>query len=220
MNWIGIAKYLTNNWLEIVGVVTCILGTWLTAKRKIACWPVELISDFAYLAVFYQARLYAGALLILSGLPLTFYSWWYWHRGFQKDGEVLVVRQPLSSLLTGLVIGVIGSFALGIWMKHIHAALPYLDSTLTSFSVIGGWWEMRKYISNWWLWIAVNVIYVGEFVYQNLLATALLYVGLIVLSVFGIREWKRAALASELAAKEAEGQIAACTTLSSGSPAM
>jgi nicotinamide mononucleotide transporter len=202
MSWIAIGKYIAENWLEIVGVVTCVLSTWLTAKRKIWCWPVELISDFAYLAVFYEARLYAGALLIVSGLPLTFYSWWYWHRGIRKDGEVRVVRQPLSSLWAGLAIGTIGSFALGIWMKHIHAALPYLDSTLTSFSVIGGWWEMRKYISNWWLWIAVNAIYVGEFVYQHLLPTALLYVGLIVLSVFGIREWQRAASAPQLVATE------------------
>jgi nicotinamide mononucleotide transporter len=43
----------------------------------------------------------------------------------------------------------------------------------------------------------VNVIYVGEFIYQNLLATALLYAILVVLSVMGLREWQRAMLASE-----------------------
>jgi nicotinamide mononucleotide transporter len=82
-------------------------------------------------------------------------------------------------------------------MRHAHAALPYLDSALTSYSVIGSWWESRKHIASWWLWIVVNVIYVGEFIYQNLLATALLYAILVVLSVMGLREWQRAMLASE-----------------------
>lgn len=197
MNWSGIVSYLSKNWLEIVGSATYLVSTWLCAKRKISCWPIELISDAAYFAIFYQARLYAGALLIVTGLPLTFYSWWYWFRGYRLEGQIRVVRQPLSSLLAGLAIGAVGSVALSIWMKHIHAALPYLDATLASYSIIGAWWEMRKYISNWWLWIAVNVIYVGEFISQNLLPTALLYAGLTVLSVFGISQWRQAARKAE-----------------------
>jgi nicotinamide mononucleotide transporter len=96
-------------------------------------------------------------------------------------------------------------------MQQIHAALPYLDAALTSFSVVGSWWDMRKYIASWWLWIAVNVVYVGEFVSQHLLPTALLYAGLVALSVFGIREWRRAVKRSE--ASEASDQMAVCTEL-------
>jgi nicotinamide mononucleotide transporter len=205
MNWNAMLIYLAKNWLEIVGVVTCVVSTWLTAKRRVSCWPIGLISDFAYLVIFYEARLYAGALLVVIGLPIAFYGWWNWFRGYREEGEVKVVRQPLSSLLTGLALGAVGSIVLGIWMKHIHAALPYLDAALASFSVIGGWWEMRKYISNWWLWIAVNVIYVGEFISQNLLPTALLYAGLTVLSVFGISQWRRAARKANLAVKKSSG---------------
>jgi nicotinamide mononucleotide transporter len=152
-----------------------------------------LISDVSYLIVFYQARLYAGALLLLSGFPVTFYGWWYWARGVREVGEVRVVRLSLQGMMIGLLAGFMGGLALGVWMNHAHAALPWLDSMLTSYSVLGGWWSVRKHIANWWLWIAVNVIYVGEFVYQHLLPTALLYVGLIVLSVLGIRDWQRAA---------------------------
>ena len=70
---------------------------------------------------------------------------------------------------------------------------------------------MRKYISNWWLWIAVNTVYVGEFISQNLWPTALLYIGLIILSVFGIREWRRAALTVELESTETGGYSMAQT---------
>jgi len=220
MSWTTIAHYCTQNWLEILGVVTCIVSTWLSAKRKIAYWPIELVSDISYLIVFYEARLYAGALLILGGFPLSFYGWWYWMRGLREAGEVRVVRLPLRSLTVGVIAGFFGGIALGIWMNHAHAALPWLDSMLTSYSVLGGWWTVRKHIANWWLWIAVNIVYVGEFIYQNLLATALLYVGLIVLSVIGILEWQRAARASELSDALAAVQTADCTALCSDSPAI
>jgi nicotinamide mononucleotide transporter len=192
-----IVNYLLVNWIEAIGVITTLVSTWLTMKRKVACWPIGLIALLAYLAVFYQARLYASALLQLSGLPLLFYGWWYWERGLREVGEVRVVRLPLPDLFAGLAAGAVGSIALGLWMKHIHAALPYLDSGLTSYSVVGGWWESRKHIANWWLWIVVNVIYVGELIYTNKLPSALLYLILVVLSVLGLREWQRAQLASE-----------------------
>jgi nicotinamide mononucleotide transporter len=197
MHWISLGNYLIANWIEVVGVLTTLISTWLTMKRKIACWPIGLIALLAYLVVFYRARLYADALLQLGGLPLLFYGWWYWERGLRQVGEVRVVRLSGPSLIAGVAAGAAGSIALGVWMRHAHAALPYLDSALTSYSVIGSWWESRKHIASWWLWIVVNVIYVGEFIYQNLLATALLYAILVVLSVMVLREWQRAMLASE-----------------------
>ena len=220
MNGTSIARYFVENWLEILGVVTCVVSTWLSTKRKISYWPIELISDVSYMIVFYQARLYAGALLILGGFPLSFYGWWFWVRGLRDEGEVRVVRLPLRDLIVGVIAGFLGGFALGLWMNQAHAALPWLDSMLTSYSVLGAWWTVRKHIANWWLWIAVNIVYVGEFIYQHLLATALLYVALIVLSVLGIREWQRAAKASDFAEAAARLQTAACTTLCSDSPAI
>jgi nicotinamide mononucleotide transporter len=218
MSWVSMLDYCRSNWLEILGMLTCLVSTWLSAKRRISYWPIELVSDISYMIVFFHARLYAGALLILGGFPLSFYGWWYWVRGLRQEGEVRVVRLTLRSMITGIAAGFLGGIVLGVWMNHAHAALPWLDSMLTSYSVLGGWWTVRKHIANWWLWIAVNVVYVGEFISQHLYPTALLYVVLIVLSVFGIIEWQRAARASERA--ESERQLATCTTLCSDSPAI
>ena len=43
----------------------------------------------------------------------------------------------------------------------------------------------------WWLWIAVDVIYVGEYVYKALPITAVLYAGFVVLAAMGWRAWSR-----------------------------
>jgi len=38
----------------------------------------------------------------------------------------------------------------------------------------------------------VDVIYVGEYVYKDLLITAVLYAGFVVLAAIGLRDWRRA----------------------------
>jgi nicotinamide mononucleotide transporter len=203
------ATYLAENWLEIAGVAMTIAGIWLTTKRTLICWPVVLISDVIYLVVFFRARLLSDALLQIFFLAFTLYGWWYWWRGVREEGEVRVVRISLSSLLMGLAAGAVGSLALGLWMKHLHAALPYLDATLTSYSLVASWWGVRKHAANWWLWIAVDLVYIGEYLYKGLRPTAALYAGLVALAALGLRDWQRAAASQEAQA----GQIAACTTL-------
>ncbi|HEV2680730.1 MAG TPA: nicotinamide mononucleotide transporter, partial [Rhodanobacter sp.] len=47
-------------------------------------------------------------------------------------------------------------------------------------------------IAAWWLWIAVDVIYVGEYVYKHLMITSVLYAGFIVLAMIGLRHWQQA----------------------------
>jgi nicotinamide mononucleotide transporter len=193
MNWTTILNYFAANGLEIFGVVTAVWSIWLTVKRKMSCWPISIVSCIAYLVIFYRAGLFSNALLQVGGLPLTFYGWWHWARGVREEGEVRVVPLPIPDMLVGIAMGAAGGLALGAYMKHVHAALPWLDAQLTSYSVLGGWWQARKNIASWWLWIVVNIVSIGEFLYQHLMLTALLYAGLVVLSVLGLRDWRRAA---------------------------
>jgi nicotinamide mononucleotide transporter len=192
MNWMDFSNYLTANWLEIAGVVTTVVGIWLTTRRLLICWPVVLVSDVLYLIVFYRARLFSDALLQVFFLAFTLYGWWHWWRGVQQEGEVRVVPLGLRGWLGGLAAGAVGSVLLGWLMVRIGAALPHLDAALTSYSLVASWWGARKHIANWWLWIAVDVIYVGEYLYKGLRPTAALYAGLVALAVLGLRDWRRA----------------------------
>jgi nicotinamide mononucleotide transporter len=82
---------------------------------------------------------------------------------------------------------------LGWLMVRIGAALPHLDATLTSYSLVASWWQARKHTANWWIWIAVDLVYIGEYLYKDLRPTAALYAGLVALAVLGLRDWRRAA---------------------------
>ena len=211
MIWAGIARYLLENWVEIAGFATTVLGIWLTTKRKLLCWPVVLAADILYLVVFYRARLLSDALLQVFFVVFTLYGWWHWWRGYRQEGDVRVAPLAFGSMLLAMIAGAAGSLLLGELAKRLHAALPFLDAMLTSYSLVASWWGARKHTANWWLWIIVDLVYIGEYIYKDLWATAVLYALLVGLAALGLREWRRA---------EAASQTAACTTLRSGSPAM
>jgi nicotinamide mononucleotide transporter len=133
-------------------------------------------------------------------LIFTLYGWWNWWRGVREEGEVRVVPLGFRAMIVAVVLGAAGSVVLGELAKRLHAALPFLDATLTSYSLVASWWQARKHTANWWLWIAVDVTYIGEYLYKDLRATALLYAILVGLAVLGLRDWRRAAATYQIAA--------------------
>jgi nicotinamide mononucleotide transporter len=70
-------------------------------------------------------------------------------------------------------------------------ALPYVDSATTTVSLIAQWMMTRKLLENWLIWTAVDVVYVGMFIYKGLYLTAFNYGIYLALAVFGYLAWKR-----------------------------
>ncbi|HUB50602.1 MAG TPA: nicotinamide riboside transporter PnuC [Terracidiphilus sp.] len=199
MTFHAILAWVAVNWLEIAGVVTTLLGIWLTTRRLLVCWPVTLVADFVYLVVFYQARLFSDALLQVFFVAFTLYGWWHWWRGVRDEGEVRVAPLGVRSAIAAIVLGALGAVVLSRLMLYLGSvlnvtiALPHLDATLASYSLVASWWQARKHIANWWLWIALNLFYIGEYIYKGLWLTALLYLVLAGLAVLGWWDWRRAA---------------------------
>ena len=139
-----------------------------------------------------QAKALGVAVLVFF-IAFTLYGWWHWWSGVLKEGEVRVVPLSVRGLFAGLAAGAVGAVLLGWLMVRVGAALPHLDAALTSYSLVASWWGARKHIANWWLWIAVDLVYIGEYLYKDLKPTAALYAGLVALAVLGLRDWRRAA---------------------------
>jgi nicotinamide mononucleotide transporter len=192
----AIINYFTANWLEFAGFLATLVGIWLTTRRLLICWPVVLAADVLYLVVFYRARLFSDALLQVFFVAFTLYGWWHWWRGVREVGEVRVVPLSVRGWIAGLAAGAMGAVLLGWLMVRVGAALPHLDAALTSYSLVASWWQARKHTANWWLWIAVNLVYIGEYLYKDLVPTAILYLLLVILAVMGLVDWRRAATAT------------------------
>lgn len=180
--------------IELIGALISAWAVWLTAKRRPWCWPIGLLSVVLYCWIFVDAKLYSDALLQVTFAGLIIYGWRRWLQNLGDDGLVQVAALPHKAAIGHVLLGVLGALMLGYVMhRWTDAALPWLDSALTAFSLVAQWWQGRRHIAAWWLWIIVDVIYVGEYIYKHLLITSVLYAGFIVLAVLGLRAWKKVA---------------------------
>ena len=178
--------------LEIVAVVVTLLAVYLTAKQIIWCWPLGMFSVTLYGVVFYQARLYAD--MGLQGLyfALAVYGWWAWLHGGEDHGKLAVSRTSWRMATTLALVGALAAIVLGQTLFRLtDASLPFMDSALTSFSIVAQWMQTRKKLEAWLVWLAVDVFYVGMFIYKALYPTAGLYAVFLYLAVMGYVEWRR-----------------------------
>lgn len=182
------------SWLETMAVITSFLAIWLTARRQLLCWPINLVACALYFKLFLDVRLYADMVLqAVFGIAIV-YGWFAWARGKDDSGDVVVMPLKPIGAAMGLVAGAVGAVAIGWFTSHFtDAALPWMDAALTSFSLVAQVWTARRHAASWLLWIAVDLLYVGMFVFKGLSLTAGLYAAMIGLAVLGYVRWSRTA---------------------------
>lgn len=179
-------------YLETLAVLVTLVAVYLTTRQVIWCWPLGMVSVTLYAVVFYEARLYAD--MGLQGLYflLAAYGWWAWLHGSEDHGRLAVSMASRRSRLLLLGLGATGGLLLGALLHRLtDASLPYLDSLLTCFSIVAQWMQTRKLLESWLLWLAVDLVYVGMFVYKGLYPTAGLYALFLWLAAMGFVQWRR-----------------------------
>jgi nicotinamide mononucleotide transporter len=178
---------------EIVGVVFGLLSVWLTVRRSIWCWPTGIVSVAAFAILFFDIKLYADMGLQIFFLATSFMGWYYWLRGGRNNTELpITTLTPNQVALIGL--GLIASvFAVGyLFSMYTDAHIPFWDSTASGMSVLAQLLLMRKKLESWYLWIAVDVLSIGIYIYKDVLLTAGLYVVFLLLAIGGLLEWRKA----------------------------
>ena len=168
------------------------VSVYLSVRQNIWSWPTAIVNVTLYVIVFYEARLYADMGLQVVYIALSLYGWYQWLYGGANRSELPVSRVPGRTSVILAAIGVATTALLGTVLRgHTNAALPFLDSATTSTSLVAQWMMTRKLLENWMVWIAVDVVYVGMFIYKSLYVTAVLYAIFLGLAVAGHRQWKR-----------------------------
>jgi nicotinamide mononucleotide transporter len=191
---------VTPDVFEIVGVVTGVLGVWLTTRQKIWCWPVGIVSVASFIVVFFGARLYAAMGLQCVYVGLLSYGWYAWLHGGGSHGALKVSRLPRNVAFGLLAAAAAATGMAGFWLRaRTDHALPYVDGFTTSFSLVAQWMQAKKYLENWLVWVVVDVAYIGMSLSQGLLLTAGLYAVYVGLAALGYRDWRRSMTAEHLA---------------------
>ena len=186
--------------LELFAALIGAISVWLSVRQNIWSWPTAIVNVVLYAIVFYEAKLYADMGLQVIYAILSIYGWYEWLYGGAGHTELRVSRTGarLGALLA--LIAAAGSAVLGVFLHHsTDAALPFMDSFLSSTSLVAQWMMTKKLLENWLVWIGVDVLYVGMFIFKGLFLTAGLYAVFLALAVKGYLDWRRSIAAQATA---------------------
>ena len=186
--------------LELIAAVVGAVSVYLSVRQNIWSWPTAIVNVVLYTLVFYDAKLYADMGLQVIYAVLSIYGWYEWLHGGENKTELHVSRTGprLAGILS--IIGLAGAGILGVVLRGAtDAALPFMDSFLSSTSLVAQWMMTKKKLENWLVWIGVDVLYVGVFIFKHLYLTAGLYAVFLVLAIRGYIDWRRSMVTQHLA---------------------
>ena len=183
--------------LELISFVLALCNVALNIRQSHWAWLFAIVSSATYGLVFFDSKLYGDMGLQLVFIAISAWGWYQWLRGAAGGARFGVTRLDARGTLAAGAAWLLG-FALLAWFLHAYTDtdVPRADGFLTAGSLLGQWLLSRKKLENWHIWIIVDVLYVGLYLYKHLMLTALLYGVFVLMAVLGLRAWKRAALAA------------------------
>jgi nicotinamide mononucleotide transporter len=190
--------------IEILATVLGLANILLVIRRSIWNFPVAMAMVSLFFVLFAQAKLYSDAGLQLFFLAINAYGWWAWSRNRAETGVVMVERLGAGSLAIWAGASLAAIAAWGTMMaRYTDASHPYWDGAIAMLSVAAQILMSRRYLENWYWWIVVNAISIPLYLIKGLALTTGLYAVFLVLAVWGLFEWRKAAQGPAIA-KESE----------------
>lgn len=184
--------------VEILGFITGALCVWLLARQHIWNWPIGIANNVFYVVVFLRSGLFGDAGLQVVYIVLAIYGWWTWAFPHRTHSELPVTRTSLGQWLWLASITAASAFLLRAFLAaYTTSTVPGWDGMTTALSLAATWGQCKKLLESWWLWIAVDLIYIPLYVYKGLNVTAVLYFIFMVLCIAGVRAWRREIIAQD-----------------------
>lgn len=185
-------------YIEILGTIVGIIYLWQEYHASIHLWVTSIIMPAIYLYVYYSAGLYADFGINVYYLVIALYGWMAWRYGFSFTGKrggdepLPISRTPLRRWVQ-LALLFIAAWVFIAWLlvTYTDSTVPYTDAFTTSLSIVGMYMLARKYLEQWWVWIVVDAVSSGLYIYKGLYFTAALYAVYAIIAIFGYRNWYR-----------------------------
>jgi len=177
--------------LEVLGVILGLLYFWLEYRASIWLWAVGIVMPAIYIVVYYEAGIYADVGINVYYLLAGLYGWMTWMRKARQEKPMPISFAPKRLFIPLTLIFLLCFAAIAaILINFTGSTVPYSDSFTTALSIIALWMLSRKYVEQWLVWIAVDVVCVWLYIYKGLYPTAGLYALYSVMAVFGYLKWR------------------------------
>jgi nicotinamide mononucleotide transporter len=185
---------LTTTPLELISFVLAATTVLLNIRQIHWAWLFSIASSATYAVVFFDARLYGDSGLQLVFIAASIWGWSQWLRG-TADTRLVVTRLDRAGWAWAIAAWGAAYLALAWFLStYTNTDVPHADGFLTAGSLVGQLLLARKKVENWHVWLVVDVLYVGLYIFKDLHVTAVLYAVFVVLAARGLRAWSNIAV--------------------------
>ena len=163
-------------------------------------WLVGFLMQSLGIVLYYQKGLYADCGMEFYYLAVTMYGWWRWAREsfhemektMKLDASLGIRHFPKKLVLPWLLlIAVVWAVIYWLLVTFTNSNVPLADSFTTALSIVGIWALAHKYLEQWFIWIAVDVVTSVLYFYKDIPFKASLYAVYVVIAIAGYLKWRK-----------------------------
>ena len=178
--------------LQCVGTALGLLYLWLEYKANIWLWVVGAIMPMVHGALYLTNGIYADAAMQLYYVAAGIYGLIIWKRRPKKQGDGKIQHTPKEWILNLFVIYAFFHAELYIFLvEFTDSSVPFFDAMSTALCIVAMWMLSRKLVEQWLVWLVVDMISVGLYLYKGIPITAGLYTIYCALAIAGYIRWRR-----------------------------
>ena len=185
-------EFISAHWLDITTTLLGLLYILFEYRASVWLWFVGFLMQALGIVLYYQKGLYADCGMEFYYLSMTVYGYWKWVHGSAKKKELPITRFPRRLIIPWLAI-ILAIWGIIYWLliTFTNSNVPAADSFTTALSIVGIWALAHKYLEQWFIWIAVDVVTCILYFYKDIPFKGSLYALYVVIAIFGYKKWKR-----------------------------
>ena len=180
--------------LQIAGTTLGLLYLWLEYKANIWLWVVGAIMPMVHGVLYLEKGVYADAAMQLYYILAGIYGLVVWRRRARCVNSSKIGHTPKGWVLP--LVAVYATLHVAIYfvlVEFTDSQVPIFDSMSTALCIVAMWMLSRKLVEQWLVWLVVDMISVGLYIYKGIPITAGLYTLYCMLAIAGYVRWRKMA---------------------------
>lgn len=189
-------NFLPVHALDLLGTLVGLVYIYQEYKASIYLWITGIIMPAIYIFVYWEAGLYADFGMSVYYVLAAAYGFLSW-KFLKKKDTVVAGERPITHFPKRLILPSVLVFAM-LWgaiywvlAQFTNSTVPIFDSWGNALSIIGLWALAKKYLEQWYIWIAVDAELSILYVYKELPFTGVLYALYVVIAIAGVFKWRK-----------------------------
>ena len=188
-------EYLTTHLdliLEVLGFVTGLCYLWYEYHASARLWIFSIIMPMIGMVLYFNKGIYADFAINIYYFLIAIYGYVAWTFNFakkQKEERPIARINPRAAVACAVVAAILWLGISYVLRNFTDSTVPYVDAFTTSLSIVAMWMLARKYAEQWLVWIVVDAVSAGLYLYKGIPFYCVLYAIYTVVAYFGYRRW-------------------------------